>query len=444
MIPSRNSQRGVGHTRILVVATLLPFFLFLNISPGHAQAPAPAAGGGSYWICRAMPGDGSSYYSDIFAAPDSAYSDMAKGFTQFLAAKYNQKNGVPTCIHYVSDQQAQTYMKQFAAGAKSVLTGWKFGQTAAAPAQAAAPTPSQPPAQPAPPATAAAPAPAPAAQAPPASTTIAMRMVDLVNSATDPPGKQYRAVVTQAATAGSVSIPLNTEAKITLAQSGGSWSAQLSLLSLSGQWVPVTSSSVSASSPIQQVAQKAKSVFGINLGNVSPKAAVATAIATGDHVFLPVGAVLTFTASVPQPSAQASAGSTTPLPSASAPPAATAAAPVPANTASPASAAPQAAGEVSVLCEMTTPTHTYVSAIFSGDYKDKAKWEVAFPNYIYTNFDKFPGNGGCMTYPSATTNERTLQSWKSQPNSKILETGWVYKGPEPGPPAPKSNPNNGK
>lgn len=440
MIPSCNSQKDRGCAIILLVAAFLPLSLFLTTSPVRAQAPSPA--GGSYWICRAIPGDGTSYYSDIFAAPDSAYTDMAKGFTQFLAAKYNQKNGVPTCIHYVSDQQAQTYMKQFAAGAKSVLTGWKFGQAAAF-APAPSPAPGQPPVAPAAPA--AAPVPAPAAQAAPASATLTMRMVDLVNSATDPPGKQYRAVVTQAVTAGAVSIPVNTEAKITLAQSGGTWSAQLSSLSLNGQIVPVTSTSVSAASPIQQVAQKAKSVFGLNIGkNVPPSAAVATAIATGDHVFLPVGASLTFTASVPQPSAQASSASTN-APPAAPPAATTAAAPVAAaNTPSPTNAAPQAAGQVSVLCEMTTPTHTYVSAIFSGDYKDKAKWEVAFSNYIYTNFDKFPGNGGCMTYPSAATNERTLQSWKSQPNSKILETGWVYKGPEPGPPPVKPNPNNGK
>jgi len=444
MVPGKKVYRGTRCILVFFGAALLLFSVPTTKSVARAQAPAPA----SYWICRVMPGDGNSYYSDIFAAPDSAYSDMAKGFTQFLAAKYNQKNGVPTCIHYVSDQQAQTYMKQFAAGAKSVLTGWKFGQTAAYTAPAASPAPSQASA-PAPSAAAApsptpAPAPAPAAQAPPASATIAMRMVDLVNSATDQPGRQYRAVVTQATTAGSVSIPVNTEAKITLAQSGGTWSAQLNSLSLNGQTVPVTSSSVSATSPIQQVAEKAKSILpGFGIGkNVSPKAAVATAIATGDHVFLPVGAVLTFTASVPQPSAQTTASSApAPSPAAAAPAATPVAA---ANTPSPASAAPVPAGQVSVLCEMTTPTHTYASAIFSGDYKDKAKWEVAFPNYIYTNFDKFPGNGGCMTYPSAATNERTLQSWRSQPSSKLYETGWVYKGPEPGPPVVKPNPNNGK
>lgn len=266
MVSASISQRSVARTAVMFVAAVLLFFLPLTTSSIRAQVPAPAAGGGSYWICRAIAGNGISYYSDIFAAPDSAYTDMAKGFTQFLAAKYNQKNGVPTCIHYVSNQQAQTYMKQFAAGAKSILTGWKYGQTAAAFAPGSTAAPSS--------------APAPSGAAP----------------------------------------------------------------------VPV------------------------------------------------------------------------------------------ANIPSPTNAAPHATGEVSVLCEMTTPTHTYVSAIFSGDYKDKAKWEVAFPNYIYTNFDKFPGNGGCMTYPSAATNERFLQSWKSQPNSKILETGWVYKGPEPGPPPSAPNP----
>jgi len=264
MLSSSTSQRAIGSAPMPFFAALLLFFLPLSASPVRAQAPAPTAG--SYWICRVIPGDGTSYYSDIFTAPVNAYSEMAKGFTQFLAAKYNQKNGVPTCISYVSDQQAQTYMKQFAAGAKSILTGWKYGQAAAPTASTAAP-----------------------------------------------------------------------------------------------------------------------------------------------------------------------------------PSTATGSAPVPANTPSPTSAAPQAAGEVSALCEMTTPTHTYASAIFSGDYHNKAQWEIAFSNYIYTNFDKFPGNGGCMTYPSAAPNERTLQSWKSRPNSKLLETGWVYKGPESGPAGnnPNSPPNPG-
>src|SRR5579871_6482052 len=207
MRSSSAAQRAIGLAPLLSLAAFLLLFPPLSVSPVQAQAPAPAAAGGSYWICRVMPGDGNSYYSDIFAAPVDAYSDMAKGYAQFLAAKYNQKNGVPTCIHYVSDQQAQTYMKQFAGGAKSILTGWKYGQIAATAAPSA--SPASPPAAPAV-APSAAPSPAPAAQAPPASATIAMRMVDTVNSATDPPGKQYRAVVTQATTAGSASIPVNT------------------------------------------------------------------------------------------------------------------------------------------------------------------------------------------------------------------------------------------
>lgn len=437
MVSRHNSQRTARRTLVIFVSAVFLFSLFLTASSVRAQVPAPAAGGGSHWICRLMPGDGNSYYSDIFAAPDNSYYDMAKSFSQFVATKYNRKNGVPTCIHYVSNQQAQTYMKQFAAGAKSILTGWKYGQTAAPSAPAVSAAPTQPTV---PPTSAAAPAAAPVAQAPPATATIAMRMVDLVNSATNQSGRQYRAVVTQATTAGSVSIPVNTQARITLVQSGGTWSTQLSSLSLNGQMVPVTSSSVSASSPVEQIAQRARSVFqGLNIHkNVSSSGGAATAIAAGDHVFLPVGAVLTFIASVPQPSTPVSTAA-----SAAPPSAATGSAPVPANNPSPANAAPLAAGQVSVLCEMTTPTHTYVSAIFSGDYQDKAKWEVAFPNYVYTNFDKFPGNGGCSTYQSSGPNERMLQSWKNQPSSKVYETGWVYKGPEPGP-AIKPAPRNGK
>src|SRR6185437_4658405 len=120
---------------------------------------------------------------------------------------------------------------------------------------------------------------------PPVSTTIVMRLVDTILSATDPPGKQYRAVVTKATTAGNISIPVNTGGRITLAQSGGNWSAQLASLSLNGQTVPVTSSSVSATSPPQQAQQAVQQLGGLlgglgGLGNrVTPATtAVANAI----------------------------------------------------------------------------------------------------------------------------------------------------------------------
>jgi hypothetical protein len=127
-----------------------------------------------------------------------------------------------------------------------------------------------------------------------------------VNSSTDPAGKRYRAVVTKEATAGSVQIPQNTMASITLVQqSAGTFSAQLVSLKLNGQDVAVTSTAVTATSMAQQAQQAAKKIGGFlsSFGKQSAAANQATAaISTvGNHVAIPPGTSLTFSTSVPQP-----------------------------------------------------------------------------------------------------------------------------------------------
>jgi len=277
-----------------------------------------------------------------------------------------------------------------------------------------------------------------------------MRLVDTILSATDPPGKQYRAVVTKATTAGNISIPVNTGGRITLAQSGGNWSAQLASLSLNGQTVPVTSSSVSATSPLQQAQQGVQKLGGLlgglgGLGNrVTPATtAVANAIATGPNVVLSAGTALTFTASVPQPLAQASLGSNA---GPSAAPATTAAAPVVTTAASHGSvAAPQTGGGPAALCEFTGEAKYYYSAIFDvPNDNDKANWEVAWGYYVNKQVDPFPGNGGCTFYRTRAGAQHDLQVHKNMAGPKLIETGWVYTGPEQLPPPAPRKPNNGK
>jgi hypothetical protein len=266
-----------------------------------------------------------------------------------------------------------------------------------------------------------------------------MRLVDTILSATDQPGRQYRAVVTQAVSAGSVYIPVNTEARITLVQSGGTWSAQLDSLALSGKTVPVTSSSVSATSPMEQVQQNVQKLGGLlgglgGLGkNVPTTTSVNSAIATGPRVVLPEGTALTFTAAVPQLTPAAVS-------------AATGAAPVLTSTASPGNvAAPQATGGSAALCEFTASGKLYYSAIFDApNDNDKANWEVAWGYYINKQVDPFPGNGGCSFYRMRTGAEHDLQIHKSQLGAKLIETGWVYTGPSQLPPPAAPNPGHGK
>ena len=149
-------------------------------------------------------------------------------------------------------------------------------------------------------------APAQNTAGPPITTNITVRLVDAVNSSIDPAGKRYRAVVTKGATAGSVQIPENRLASITLAQqSAGTFSARVVSLKLNGQDVAVTSTAVTATSVAKQAQQAAKKIGGFlsSFGKQSATANQATsAISTaGNHVSIPPGTSLTFSTSVPQP-----------------------------------------------------------------------------------------------------------------------------------------------
>jgi len=132
------------------------------------------------------------------------------------------------------------------------------------------------------------------------TTNITLRLVDGVNSSTDQAGKRYRAVVTQAASAGSVKVPVSTLGVVTLVQqSPGTFTAQLVSLKLNGQDVPVTSTAVTATSMTQQVAKKLGG-FLSSIGNHSAGAQVSSTINTaGNHVAMPPGTSLTFTTTVP-------------------------------------------------------------------------------------------------------------------------------------------------
>ncbi len=134
--------------------------------------------------------------------------------------------------------------------------------------------------------------------APVAGTTVVVKMVDSVDSGSDPAGKQYHASVTKAVTAGNgVTIAQDAAATVTLARSGSGYAAQLSSVTINGQQVAVTSNSASVSAAAQYADGKAASAVNSVLGGfgrrVSTPASVA-AVATGQHVSLPTGTTLTF------------------------------------------------------------------------------------------------------------------------------------------------------
>ncbi|HZP34376.1 MAG TPA: hypothetical protein VFB23_13545 [Candidatus Acidoferrales bacterium] len=437
---------------------------------GAGAAPAPAEQpiaapknnappqDSTYFVCTwptSAAGVLTFYVSDVNGVPagknaGTFLAELAPAFGNFVTANYHAAGGSYNCVYQFSQADAEALKERdLTTGYKGythVDTGWRYGQTAA-PASASAAT-----GQPAVAGSATAPAaaaPAPAVPQPAATVTIVMRLVDSINSASDQPGRQYRGVVTQAATAGSVSIPVNTLAKLALAQSGGTWNTQLSFLSLNGQEVAVTSTNVTATSIAQQTAQKLGSVLG-GFGGFGKKAATSTAIATaipeGNHVFLPEGTTLTFTASVPQPSAQALAASTAPPSTSSASPAATgaASAAAPASNAAavpaPNQALPQTGNGKQAFCFAAAEKNQYVSATFDAKYVnpgDEAPWVLAFSNYVATHFNPKLAGVRCMVYQSAVAAQAGLKNREtsaSQPGGlPITETGWVYHGPEPGP-----------
>lgn len=210
--------------------------------------------------------------------------------------------------------------------------------------------------------------------APPAGTSVAVRMLDAVDSSRDPAGKQYRASVTKAVDAGNgVMIPQGAVAAVTLVNSnnGSGWTAQLVSVTVNGQPVAVTSGSASVTAAAQTAAGNAVSSLNSMLGGFGHHVnapAAATAIATGQRVVLPLGTTLSFVLSQPPASSPAST-----VPAASAGQAApvqqtASAAPAPAPNPAPGPPAVAAPGQHWWLCRYVDPKDIYKAVLGSRVY----------------------------------------------------------------------------
>lgn len=216
------------------------------------------------------------------------------------------------------------------------------------------------------------------AQAPAAGATVAVKMLDPVDSSSDSVGKQYRASVTKAFTAGNGStVAQGSAATVTLAKSGSVYTTQLSSITIYGEVVTVTSSSASVTASAQTAAGNAMNSVNSVLGgfghHVSAPAA-ATAVATGQRVVLPPGVTLNFTiaASPAPPAAQ---------------PAVNSAAPAPAPAAQ---SAPMSAQAYYTLCRYQGQQDghpvIYVAPIIHTDV-GASDISQAFNNYMKANYD---------------------------------------------------------
>jgi hypothetical protein len=272
-----------------------------------AAAPASSAqnaGGRMYWVCS-WAYRGSYYVSDAFGADYPAVGPglLVPAFQNYVVAKYGAKPYGGSCVYKFSEADAQAMSKRELSsppgGMKAVATGWRYGMTASAAASPAAGA-----AAAAAPHAAPEPASAPAHSEPalPVATNITVRLVDAVHASGDQPNKRYRAVVTQAATAGSVQIPANTLAAITVVQqSGGHFSTQLVSLKINGQDTPVTSTALNATSASQEAVKKIGGLLS-SIGKHGAAAQISSATdAVGNHGAIQPGTTLTFSTSIPQP-----------------------------------------------------------------------------------------------------------------------------------------------
>jgi hypothetical protein len=136
-------------------------------------------------------------------------------------------------------------------------------------------------------------------------TSVEVRMIDPLDSNNNAAGKTYRASVTKAVTAGSVTIPQGAIATVIVMNNGANSTAQLSSITVNGQAIPTSSSSV-AVTPNNGVvgaatAQTVGSVIKLFGHHASTAAAPANQVAAmGAHIKLPSGAQLTFVLSAPQ------------------------------------------------------------------------------------------------------------------------------------------------
>jgi len=258
------------------------------------------------------------------------------------------------------------------------------------------------------------------AQAPAAGTSVSVKMIDTVNSGSDPAGKQYRASVTKAVDAGNgVTIAQGAAATVTLTSTGSGYTAQLSSITINGQPVAVTSNSATVSAAAQYAQDKAASAVSSVLGgfghHVSAPASVAAA-ATGQHVSLPTGTTLTFVLGAsPAPSAAPSAQ---PMAASAAP------APTPASSAATTSSTSASGGITSLVVCYSNINSLYLSAAFEAPadrYMDSA---LGFASYLKATYQYSMGVKCLPMFTTADVGNAQKQLAGFAAQLKPIDTGW--------------------
>jgi hypothetical protein len=259
------------------------------------------------------------------------------------------------------------------------------------------------------------------AQAPAAGTTVAVKMIDTVNSASDPAGRQYRALVARAVDAGNgVSIAQGAAATVTLTSSGSGYTAQLSSITINGRQVAVASNSATVSAVAQVAQEKAVSAANSVLGgfghHVSAPAAVAAA-ASGQHVSLPTGTTLTFVlgASPAAPPAAPAAQTMT---------ASAASAPAPASSSASTSSASASEGITTLVVCYSNINSLYLSAAFEASADRYGDATLAFSNYLQATYHYSMGVKCLPMFTTADVGDAQKQLAGFAAKLKAIDTGW--------------------
>jgi len=279
------------------------------------ESPYQGSGVRHYYCSSEVGAAGSTvYFSAAFDAKpstgsaDSSSTQLADSFKQSLEIQYGYEGKAVCFGNYKTLAEVQTAEQKRIAAIKTTNkwtvseTGWTPDSSAAGPAVTQASPGSAAPgasmqaanAQTNAPATVAAPS------APALGTTLAVRMLEEVDSGKYFGGRQYRGMVTKAADAGNgVIIPSGSMAMVILTHGPTGWVAQLTSLTVKGQPMNASSGPATVMNSAQGTAATAVSTMtsalgGFGFGHKKPSQSAVQIIASGQRVFLPPGAQLQF------------------------------------------------------------------------------------------------------------------------------------------------------
>jgi hypothetical protein len=271
----------------------------------------------------------------------------------------------------------------------------------------------------------------------PLAPVVAVKMIDLVDSSSDPAGKQYRAGLIRPVNIGNgVIIAQGSAATVVLVKNGSGWDVQLSSLVIKGQVTTITSNpgtviGAAAQTNMANAANAANAVlgsFGRKPNTYSPVAVVAM----GERVILTPGISLSFVLNaIPPSNAAASAASSAPAAPAAKPPAA--------GPGGPAQAQKQQGGGWWWYCQALqdmTGVFFYPADITARADVDAAI-QTAWSNHVRREHpnENIPLTGCTLGGADQAATQRLHDHVRASKGSGVIDVDWKYVPGQDTPPA---------